>query len=179
MARTGERKQQILQTLAAMLENPKSERITTALLAARLDVSEAALYRHFASKAQMFEGLIEFIEQSVFTLVNQILERDSGTDLATGEYRVIAYRNAARSVRDASVSVAELTTEGRATSLPAACDCACALACTWSSIWPGPAGCSGVSSWPPPRPARAARGRWPSGCTSRRSSTTDRPAVST
>ena len=72
MAKTGERKAQILQTLAAMLENPKGERITTALLAARLDVSEAALYRHFASKAQMFEGLIEFIEQTVFGLVNRI-----------------------------------------------------------------------------------------------------------
>jgi len=72
MAKTGERKAQILQTLAEMLENPKGERITTALLAARLDVSEAALYRHFASKAQMFEGLIEFIEQTLFTLVNKI-----------------------------------------------------------------------------------------------------------
>src|SRR5687768_3311587 len=72
MAKTGERKAQILQTLAAMLENPKGERITTALLAARLEVSEAALYRHFASKAQMFEGLIEFTEQTVFTLVNKI-----------------------------------------------------------------------------------------------------------
>src|SRR5690349_23215568 len=72
MAKTGERKQQILQTLAAMLENPKGERITTALLAARLEVSEAALYRHFSSKAQMFEGLIEFIEQTVFSLVNKI-----------------------------------------------------------------------------------------------------------
>ena len=77
MARTGERKQQILQTLAAMLEDPKGERITTALLAARLEVSEAALYRHFASKAQMFEGLIEFIEQSVFTLIHQIGEREA------------------------------------------------------------------------------------------------------
>ena len=73
----GERRVQILQTLAAMLEQPGAERITTAALAARLDVSEAALYRHFASKAQMFEGLIEFIESSVFTLVNQIVERDS------------------------------------------------------------------------------------------------------
>src|SRR5947207_12263606 len=72
MAKTGERKAQILQTLAAMLENPKGERITTALLAARLEVSEAALYRHFASKAHMFDGLIEFIEQTVFTLVNKI-----------------------------------------------------------------------------------------------------------
>ena len=59
--RTGERRLQILQTLAEMLEVPSPEKITTASLAARLDVSEAALYRHFASKAQMFEGLIEFI----------------------------------------------------------------------------------------------------------------------
>ena len=72
----GERRVQILQTLAQMLEQPGAERITTAALAARLSVSEAALYRHFASKAQMFEGLIEFIEGSVFTLVNQIVERE-------------------------------------------------------------------------------------------------------
>jgi TetR/AcrR family transcriptional regulator len=72
----GERRVQILQALATMLEQPGAERITTAALAARLEVSEAALYRHFASKAQMFEGLIEFIEQSVFTLVNQIAERE-------------------------------------------------------------------------------------------------------
>ncbi|MEQ1516428.1 MAG: nucleoid occlusion factor SlmA [Usitatibacteraceae bacterium] len=68
----GERRREILQTLAHMLENPKSEKITTALLASKLDVSEAALYRHFASKAQMFEGLIEFIEETVFSLVNKI-----------------------------------------------------------------------------------------------------------
>jgi TetR/AcrR family transcriptional regulator len=73
----GERRVQILQALAAMLEQPGAERITTSALAAKLDVSEAALYRHFASKAQMFEGLIEFIEQSVFTLVNQIAERET------------------------------------------------------------------------------------------------------
>jgi TetR/AcrR family transcriptional regulator len=72
----GERRVQILQTLASMLEQPGAERITTAALAARLEVSEAALYRHFASKAQMFEGLIEFIESSVFSLVNQIAERE-------------------------------------------------------------------------------------------------------
>jgi TetR/AcrR family transcriptional regulator len=72
----GERRVQILETLATMLEQPGAERITTAALAARLEVSEAALYRHFASKAQMFEGLIEFIESSVFTLVNQIVERE-------------------------------------------------------------------------------------------------------
>ncbi|TFW16825.1 nucleoid occlusion factor SlmA [Massilia arenosa] len=75
----GQRKLQILQALAAMLEHPKGEKITTAALAARLDVSEAALYRHFASKAQMYEGLLEFIESSVFGLFNQIAEReDSG-----------------------------------------------------------------------------------------------------
>ncbi|MGM9490234.1 nucleoid occlusion factor SlmA [Ideonella sp. YS5] len=73
----GERRVQILQTLAAMLEQPGAERITTAALAAQLQVSEAALYRHFASKAQMFEGLIEFIESSIFGLVNQITERES------------------------------------------------------------------------------------------------------
>lgn len=68
----GERKQQILETLAKMLETPKREKITTASLAAKLDVSEAALYRHFSGKAQMFEGLIEFIEQSLFGLINKI-----------------------------------------------------------------------------------------------------------
>ena len=72
----GERREQILQTLAAMLEKPGAERITTAALARQLEVSEAALYRHFASKAQMFEGLIEFIEQSVFTLTQHIVGRD-------------------------------------------------------------------------------------------------------
>ncbi|NQW94752.1 MAG: nucleoid occlusion factor SlmA [Polaromonas sp.] len=72
----GERRVQILQALATMLEQPGADRITTSALAAKLGVSEAALYRHFASKAQMFEGLIEFIEQSVFTLVNQIAERE-------------------------------------------------------------------------------------------------------
>jgi len=72
----GERKLQILQALAAMLENPKAEKITTAALAARVAVSEAALYRHFASKAQMFEGLIEFIEGAIFGLINQISEQE-------------------------------------------------------------------------------------------------------
>ena len=72
----GQRREQILQTLAGMLEQPGTERITTALLASKLEVSEAALYRHFASKAQMFEGLIDFIEHSVFGLVNQIAERE-------------------------------------------------------------------------------------------------------
>jgi TetR/AcrR family transcriptional regulator len=81
--RPGERRVQILQTLATMLEQPGAERVTTAALAARLQVSEAALYRHFASKAQMFEGLIEFIESSVFTLVNQIVERETSSAAQT------------------------------------------------------------------------------------------------
>nr|WP_315847871.1 nucleoid occlusion factor SlmA [uncultured Rhodoferax sp.] len=81
----GERRVQILQTLASMLEQPGGERITTAALAARLDVSEAALYRHFASKAQMFEGLIDFIEESVFSLINQIVEREPVAGAGHGE----------------------------------------------------------------------------------------------
>ena len=79
----GERRVQILEALATMLEQPGSERITTAALAAKLEVSEAALYRHFASKAQMFEGLIEFVEQTVFSLINQITE-PSGADAGAG-----------------------------------------------------------------------------------------------
>ena len=75
----GERKLQILQTIAELLEHPSGEKVTTALLAKKLDVSEAALYRHFASKAQMYEGLIEFIENGVFTVINQIaVEEESG-----------------------------------------------------------------------------------------------------
>ncbi|MBC7918694.1 MAG: nucleoid occlusion factor SlmA [Rhodoferax sp.] len=81
----GERRVQILQALASMLEQPGGERVTTAALAARLEVSEAALYRHFASKAQMFEGLIEFIEQTVFSLVTQIVERETAADGNTSE----------------------------------------------------------------------------------------------
>jgi len=68
----GERRSQILQTLAAMLQEPQPEKITTAALAARVGVSEAALYRHFSSKAQMYEGLIEFIEQTLFGLIARI-----------------------------------------------------------------------------------------------------------
>ena len=73
----GERRVQILQTLATMLQEPGAERVTTAALARRLNVSEAALYRHFASKAQMFEGLIDFIERTIFSLVNQITAQET------------------------------------------------------------------------------------------------------
>ena len=74
--RPGERRLQILQTLATMLEHPGGERVTTAALAARIGVSEAALYRHFASKAQMFEGLIDFVEQSCMGLIRQVTDRE-------------------------------------------------------------------------------------------------------
>ena len=70
--KTGEKRLLILQTLAAMLEEPSQEKITTAALAKRLDVSEAALYRHFASKAQMYEGLIEFIETTLLGLIAKL-----------------------------------------------------------------------------------------------------------
>lgn len=72
MARGGERKTQILQTLAQMLEGPAAERVTTAALAAKIEVSEAALYRHFSGKAAMFAGLIDFVEETVFALINRI-----------------------------------------------------------------------------------------------------------
>jgi TetR/AcrR family transcriptional regulator len=67
------RKQQILECLAHMLQTSAGQRITTAKLATAVGVSEAALYRHFPSKARMFEGLIEFIEESIFSRVNLIL----------------------------------------------------------------------------------------------------------
>ncbi|MFG6448530.1 nucleoid occlusion factor SlmA [Roseateles sp. BYS180W] len=84
----GERRLQILQTLASMLEQPGAERITTASLAARMALSEAALYRHFVSKAQMFEGLIDFIESSVLGLIQQILSREA--DGAVQAQRIVA-----------------------------------------------------------------------------------------
>jgi TetR/AcrR family transcriptional regulator len=78
-AKPSEKKLLILQTIAHALESPDGEKVTTALLAKKLDVSEAALYRHFASKAQMYEGLIEFIESSLFTVINKIgLDEESG-----------------------------------------------------------------------------------------------------
>lgn len=94
----GERRVQILQALASMLEQPGAERITTAALAARLAVSEAALYRHFASKAQMFEGLIDFIEQTVFTLVQQITGRDVPDPYQAAQAAEMGARQAARIV---------------------------------------------------------------------------------
>ena len=86
--RPGERRLQILQTLAGMLEQPGAERVTTAGLAAKLGVSEAALYRHFASKAQMFEGLIDFVDQSVMGLIRQVTDREPAGPQQAG--RIVA-----------------------------------------------------------------------------------------
>ena len=79
VARSSNRRQEILQSLAAELEKQPGARITTAALAHSTGVSEAALYRHFASKAKMFEALIEFAEESVFVRINQILAEEPGT----------------------------------------------------------------------------------------------------
>ncbi|MFP4614400.1 MAG: nucleoid occlusion factor SlmA [Thiohalorhabdus sp.] len=76
MARKGQRREEILQALARMLENNTDGRVTTAALAQEVGVSEAALYRHFGSKSQMFEALIEFIEESLFSRVNRIVEAE-------------------------------------------------------------------------------------------------------
>jgi TetR/AcrR family transcriptional regulator len=72
-----DRRTQILQALALMLESSPGARITTAALAKQVGVSEAALYRHFPSKAKMFEGLIEFIEESLFTRINRIIQEEN------------------------------------------------------------------------------------------------------
>jgi len=89
MLKPGERKLQILQVLAEMLESPTPEKITTAALASRLEVSEAALYRHFASKAQMYEGLIEFIENTLFGLINKIAGEGNGLEQVRGMVQVM------------------------------------------------------------------------------------------
>jgi len=73
------RRQQILEALARQLEESPGQRITTASLAKSVGVSEAALYRHFPSKAKMFEGLIEFIEDSIFGLINRILAEEKSS----------------------------------------------------------------------------------------------------
>jgi TetR/AcrR family transcriptional regulator len=70
------RRAQILQALAGMLESNHGQRITTAKLAEQVGVSEAALYRHFPSKARMFEGLIEFIEETLFSRINKIMDEE-------------------------------------------------------------------------------------------------------
>ena len=79
-AKKGNRKEQILQCLAEMLESHAGQRITTAKLAEKVGVSEAALYRHFPSKARMYEGLIEFIEHTLLTRINVILDKDKTTE---------------------------------------------------------------------------------------------------
>ena len=75
------RKDQILQALARMLETSPGERITTAALAKEVGVSEAALYRHFPSKARMFEGLIKFIEETLFLRISRILNEETNAEV--------------------------------------------------------------------------------------------------
>ena len=75
------RKEQILQSLARMLENCPGERITTAALAKEVGVSEAALYRHFPSKARIFEGLIKYMEETLFLRISRILKEESATEI--------------------------------------------------------------------------------------------------
>lgn len=84
----GSRAQEILQALARMLETSRGGRITTAALAAELGVSEAALYRHFPSKTRMYEGLIEFIEETIFTRVRTIVSDEP--DAANQCYRILS-----------------------------------------------------------------------------------------
>ena len=83
--RKASRKEQILQALATMLEASPGNRITTAALAKEVGVSEAALYRHFPSKAKMFEGLIEFIEASIFNRIHQITQDKTSAALQCGQ----------------------------------------------------------------------------------------------
>ena len=82
------RRQEILQAFALMLETHPGSRITTAALASQVGVSEAALYRHFPSKAKMLEGLIEFIEESLFSRINRILSEEPA---AEGRCRMILW----------------------------------------------------------------------------------------
>lgn len=84
---TTSRKQQILQSLARMLEATPGGRITTAALAAEVGVSEAALYRHFPSKTRMYEGLIDFIEETLFSRVRTIVAEEP--DTAARCYRIL------------------------------------------------------------------------------------------
>lgn len=87
------RKEQILEALARELEQQPGSRITTAILAASAGVSEAALYRHFASKAKMFEALIEFAEDTVFSRASQILEEERQAHIRCGRllYLLLAF----------------------------------------------------------------------------------------
>ena len=101
-AKTSGRKDQILRVLAQMLEEPRLVKITTAALAVKLDVSEAALYRHFASKAQMFEGLIEFIEATLFSLINRLTAEEKSAMRQIEGIVAIAWFCAEKSGYDAS-----------------------------------------------------------------------------
>jgi TetR/AcrR family transcriptional regulator len=106
----GQRREQILQVLAAMLEQHPGGRITTAALAEQVGVSEAALYRHFPSKARMFEGLIVYIEDSLFTRISKITA-DGGPTMAQCEkilYLVLAFAELAGETERLRVRVSQI-----------------------------------------------------------------------
>lgn len=91
-----DRKQAILEVLATELETRPGSRITTALLARAAGVSEAALYRHFPSKARMFEGLLEFAEDAVFSVITRILEENKAVDRRCEHILLVVLRFAER-----------------------------------------------------------------------------------
>lgn len=90
------RRQQILETLARMLEEQPHDRITTAQLASALSVSEAALYRHFPSKARMYEGLLDFIDDIIFTRIRTIIDEEHDAVLRCGKMVTLMLTFAAR-----------------------------------------------------------------------------------
>lgn len=103
----GERRHQILQALALLLEKPQADRVTTAALAAQLGVSEAALYRHFASKAQMFEALIDFIESALLGLMQQLEAREPDPFLRCQKWVVLLFQFAEKNRGMARVLVGD------------------------------------------------------------------------
>ena len=105
---SGERRQQILEVLARELETKPGVRLTTAQLAAAVGVSEAALYRHFPSKARMFEALIEFAESAVFGLVNRILEAQTDPALRCGQMGSVLLQFAERNPGIARILIGDI-----------------------------------------------------------------------
>lgn len=108
MKRRTDRRQQILEVLAAELETKPGSRISTAALAAAVGVSEAALYRHFASKAQMFEALIEFAEDTVFGVFNRIMAEHQDVETRCSHLALALLRFAERNPGIARVLLGDI-----------------------------------------------------------------------
>ncbi|GMR20943.1 MAG: nucleoid occlusion factor SlmA [Gammaproteobacteria bacterium] len=87
--KSGKRREDILQSLVRILEQHQGERVTTAMLAEAVGVSEAALYRHFPSKRKMYEALIEFVEETLFTRINRIVAEETDTALRIHQIMVL------------------------------------------------------------------------------------------